>query len=330
MSNSMNIGPNELERDPKRVCALLYDGLSTFEFSIAAEVFGLPRPEFGEDWYAFDTASEEGRPVRANGGIAVVPSADLSAVCTAGTILLPGWRTEDETPSPAVRRALLGAWEGGARFVSICSGAFLLAALGLLDARRATTHWLYAGKLAVRYPSITVDADVLFVDEDRILTSAGSAAGIDLLLHVVRKDFGAERANAVARRMVMPAHREGDQRQFVAAPVAMDTDRLRPLLDKVRGEPDRRWSIDALADEAAMSRRTFTRRFREATGQSPSSFVSQARLSAARVSLEATNASLDDVAASAGFGSLAAMNHHFGKVLGCTAAAYRRRFRRQV
>ena len=325
----MNIRPTGRTPDPRDVCALVYDGLCTFEFSIAAELFGLPRPDFGDDWYRFSTVSEDGGSVQANVGISIEPNAKWEALERAGTILLPGWRTENEQPSARVRQTLLQAHDRGARIVSICSGAFLLAALGLLDERRATTHWLYAEKLAARYPQIEVDPDVLFVDEGAILTSAGSAAGVDLLLHMVRKDFGAERANIVARRLVMPAHRDGDQRQFVAAPVATSrTDRLRPILDRVRSAPCEDWSIDRLAEEAFMSRRTFIRRVREATGQSPAAFVTDVRLSAARDALEDTTANLDHVATASGFGSAATMTHHFKKALGSTPSAYRRRFRK--
>lgn len=311
------------------MCALVYEDLALFEFSIAAEIFGLARPEFGDDWYRFTTASDDGKPVRSRVGVVVTPHADVSAVDMAGTVVVAGWGVDGQMPSPGLRAAMLRAADEGARIVSICSGAFLLAALGLLDGRRATTHWLYADALAATYPQIDVDADVLFVDEGQVVTSAGSAAGVDLLLHLVRKDFGAERANTVARRLVMPAHREGDQRQFVAAPVARrSNDRLRPLIDQIRSEPGGDWSIDVLANAAAMSRRTFIRRFRDATGQSPAVFVRQVRLDAARDGLEGTQNSLDDVAMAAGYASLATMTDHFVREMGCTPAAYRRRFRR--
>jgi AraC family transcriptional activator FtrA len=316
--------------DPRRVCALLYDGLCTFEFSIAAEIFGLPRPEFGEDWYRFATASETGDAVSATGGITVKPIGDLTAMKEAGTIILPGWRTENEAPSEALQDMLLGAHRRGARIISICSGAFLLAAIGLLDGKGATTHWLYAEKLAARYPSLHVKPDVLFVDEGSVMTSAGSAAGIDLLLHVVRSDYGAERANAVARRLVMPAHREGDQRQFVAAPVARRTqDRLRPLLDEVRNRPSHPWDIEGLAKDARMSRRTFVRHFREATGQTPMGYITAVRLDAAREALESSNDRIEMIAHRTGFGTAATLQLHFKRAMGCTPSAYRRRFSRQ-
>lgn len=331
MPINQNIRPKSRARHPRHVCALLYDGLCTFEFAIAAEIFGLPRPDFGDDWYSFTTVSEDNGPVRANVGITIEPNAEWRAIESAGTILLPGWRTENEQPSEKVQDAILRAHELGARLISICSGSFLLAAMGLLDGRRATTHWLYADKMADRYAQVHVDPNVLFVDEGTILTSAGSAAGVDLLLHIIRKDFGAERANIVARRLVMPAHREGDQRQFVSAPVATSkTDRLRPILDKVRLHPCEDWTIDRLASEALMSRRTFIRRFREATGQAPAVFVTDVRLSIARDALEETSANIADIASSSGFGSVATMTHHFKKVLGSTPSAYRRRFRKSL
>lgn len=314
-------------RDQNRVCAILYDGLATFEFAIAAEIFGLPRPDFREGWYEFITASEDKTPVTANTGIVVQASHSLDVLDSVGTIVIPGWPTDAETVPANLKAYLLRALNEGARLVSICSGAFLLAALGLLDGRRATTHWLYCDKLQSRFPSIDVDPNVLFVDEDPIITSAGSAAGVDLLLHLVRKDFGAEKANIVARRLVMPPHRDGDQRQYIASPIAKhDNDRLRPLLQRVREAPHVDWTIDALAAEAAMSRRTFIRKFRAATGQSPTEYVRQLRLQLAQDALECTMMSLDNIADHAGFGSLASMNYHFSNRLGCTPSVYRRRF----
>lgn len=324
----MKIVPNSLEVQPHLVAAILYERLCTFEFSIAAEVFGLPRPEMGKGWYRFVTASEEKAPVSANGGILVQAQYGLEALRRAKTIVVPGWRSEDEKPSDALAKALLDAHKRGARIVSVCSGAFLLAQLGLLDGRRATTHWSYARKLAARYPKIRVDPDVLYVDEGDVLTSAGSAAGVDLLLHLVRKDHGAEAANLVPRRMVLAPHRDGGQRQFVSKPVARSPeDRLRPLIDDISADLGRRWTIADMAGRAAMSRRTFIRRFAEATGASPGEWLSGQRLQRAQDQLESTAAPLAEIAHIVGFGTVATLQHHFRRQLRTSPSRYREKFR---
>ena len=229
--------------------------------------------------------------------------------------------------SPALREALRTAHARGARLVTICSGVFLLAAAGLLAGRRVTTHWRHFERLAALHPDVEIAPDVLYVDGGNILTSAGSAAGIDLLLHIVRADFGPQAANMVARRLVMPPHREGGQAQYVERPVPPRRDgRLAPLLDEIRARPGETWSIAAMARAVAMSERTFIRRFRDMTGASPGDWLLAVRLDAARAFLEESSASLDDVAAAAGFGSLATLRHHFRRRLGVSPAAYRGRF----
>src|SRR5437879_3268374 len=197
------------------VAALAYNGLGTFELGIVSEVFGLRRPEMGSDWYRFRICSSERGPLRATGGLVVEARGGLAELERAATIVIPGWKGIDEPPPERLLIALRRAHGRGARLVSICSGVFVLAATGLLDGRRATTHWRYAAKLAQKYPQIRVEPDVLYVDESDILTSAGSAAGIDLCLHIVRRDFGSRVANRVARRLVVYPHREGGQTQFI-------------------------------------------------------------------------------------------------------------------
>src|ERR1700720_2543629 len=201
--------------DHRRVATLLYDGLSIFEFGIVVEIFGLPRPELEVDWYKFETCSHQRGPLRTTGGVHVQARRGLRTLQQAGTIVISGWKRTSEPPPESLLKALRSAHARGARLVSICSGAFVLAATGLLDGKRATTHWRYAEELASRFPKILVDPGVLYVDEGSILTSAGSAAGIDLCLHIVRCDYGAEIANRVARRLVMPPHRDGGQAQYV-------------------------------------------------------------------------------------------------------------------
>src|SRR5215510_15396552 len=202
-------------RKPHRVVALAYDGLGMFEFGIVVEAFALKRPELNVPWYRFGVCSVEPGPIRVLGGITIEASSGLGALRRADTIVVPGWKTTGELPPTALLSALRNAYRRGARVVSICSGVFLLAAAGLLDGKRATTHWRYVDRLSRRYPSINVEPDVLYVDEGRILTSAGSAAGIDLCLHIIRRDYGAEIANQVARRLVVSPHREGGQAQFI-------------------------------------------------------------------------------------------------------------------
>lgn len=309
------------------MAALLHEKVATFELGIAAEIFGLRRPEMGAGWYRFVTVAEERRALQATGGLRIHPEAGLEMLTRAAMIVIPGWRTDGAAPSPAVKQALAAAHERGARLVSICSGAFLLAACGILAGRRATTHWLYADRLKALHPDIEVDADVLYVDEDPILTSAGSAAGVDLLLHIVRKDFGAGAANEIARRMVMAPHREGGQAQFIDRPVpAHGGDRLGPLLESIQQRPAERWTIGRMARRFAMSRRTFIRRFHESTGMSPGEWVIATRLEAARFLLESSGAGLDEISRSAGFGNAATLRHHFRRRLGTTPTAYRNRF----
>jgi len=311
--------------------ALVYDGLCAFEFSCAAEVFGLARPELGPDWYRFETCSR-GRSVSSQYGMRMRAANGLERLHAAGTIVIPGWEGIDVPVPQAILDALRAAHARGARLLSICSGAFVLAATGLLDGRRATTHWRYAEALQHRYPKICVDPNVLYVDEGSVLTSAGSAAGLDLCLHLVRRDYGSAIANQVARRLVIPPHRDGGQAQFLERPVE-DRERksgqpksLSVLLDKIRKRPGESWRIGELARLAAMSERTFMRRFRAATGLSPADWVIRARVDAARELLENTGLPIDHIAERCGLGTPTTLRHHFRKKVGVSPAQYRKRF----
>lgn len=311
------------------VAVLAYDGLCTFEFGIAYEVFGLPRPEMGEGWYRYLVCGIEPGPLRAAGGLTVAADHGLEVLETADLIVVPGWRSIDAPAPDDLTAALRAAHRRGARIMSLCSGVAVLAASGLLSGRRATTHWRYVGAIAARYPDIAFDARVLYMDEGSILTAAGSAAGIDLCLHVVRGDFGAEAANSVARRLVLPPHREGGQAQFIHAPVpqAREGIRLGPLIDWMRERLDEDQPIGLLADKAGMSQRTFQRRFEKTTGLSVGEWLLKERLRHARELLEKQGAaSLDDIAAASGFGTVATMRHHFRKRLGTSPGAYRKTF----
>lgn len=312
------------------VVALAYDGLCTFEFGVAVEIFGLPRPELGPDWYRFAVAALDAGPLRAMGGVRVLADGGLELLEEAGTIVLPGWRGAREPVPTALIGALRRANARGARILSICSGAFVLAAAGLLNGRRATTHWRYAATLSDLYPDIRVVPDVLYVDEGLILTSAGSAAGIDLGLHLVRRDFGPEAANSVARRLVVQPHREGGQAQFIETPVptAREGARLGPLLDHLRERLEEEHSLASMADRAGMSLRTFLRRFHALTGKTPGEWLLVERLARARSLLESGDAAVEEVATRAGFGSAATLRHHFRQRLGLSPARYRAGFRR--
>jgi AraC family transcriptional activator FtrA len=314
------------------VVALVYDGLCAFEFSCAAEVFGLSRPELGPDWYRFETCSLKGASVSSQYGMRMKAANGLERMTAAGTIVIPGWAGIDVPVPHAILEALRSAHARGARVLSICSGAFVLAATGLLDGRQATTHWRYAAALQRRFPKIGIDANVLYVDEGSILTSAGSAAGLDLCLHLVRRDYGSKVANQVARRLVTPPHREGGQAQFLERPVedrarvAEQRGSLAVLLDKIRKQPGKPWHIAELARLSAMSKRTFMRRFRAATGFSPADWVTRARVDAARELLENTTLSIDHIADHCGLGTPATLRHHFRKKVGLSPTQYRKGF----
>lgn len=311
-----------------RVAVLAYDGLCTFEFAIAVEVFGLARPELGDHWYrSFRVCAVDRGALRATGGVRIAVDGGLPALARADTIVIPGWRDPDERPPEVLLAALRRAHGRGARLLSICSGVYVLAASGLLDGRRATTHWRYLDHLRATHPGIALEPDVLYVDEGQLLTSAGSAAGIDLCLHLVRRDFGVATANAVARRLVMPAHREGDQAQYLHRPLpARERHSLAPLLDRVRSRLHEDWPVPRMADEAHLSPRHFARRFQETTGTSPGEWLLTERLGAARDLLEAGDTAIELVAERCGFGSAATLRHHFRTRLGVSPNDYRRRF----
>jgi AraC family transcriptional activator FtrA len=309
------------------VVALVYDGLCTFEFAIAAEIFGLPRPELEPGWYRFAAAAIEPGSLRAQGGLRVATKGGLGLLRRADLVIVPGWKGVAAPVPQRLLDALRHAHARGARLASICSGAFVLAATGLLDGRRIATHWRYAEALAAMYPRCHVDAQVLYVDEGRILTSAGSAAGIDLMLHVVRMDFGVAAANSVARRLVVAAHRSGGQAQFIERPVpAPHEGRFARLLERVRADPAADWPVRRLAALAAMSPRTLLRRFVEITGMAPGQWVTALRIEVARHLLETSALRLDRIAALAGFGSPATMRHHVRRRLHLTPRDYRERF----
>jgi len=310
-----------------RVAAVAYEGLCTFEFGCTVEVFALPRPELTVPWYDFAVCAPRRGAVRAMGGVTVAAPYSLHLLGRADTIVIPGWRDAHEVPPDSLTRSLRRAHERGARLCSICSGVFVLAAAGVLDGRRATTHWRYTELLAQMYPRIKVESDALYVDEGDILTSAGSAAGLDMLIHLVRRDHGPKVANLVARRLVIAPHRQGGQKQFVARPVPRDQrGRLSRLQDWLRGHLDQHLTIATMAARAAVSPRTLQREFKAATGESAYAWLLRERIQHARELLEGGSTPLREIADEVGIASLESFRHHFRRQVGTSPSQYRARF----
>jgi AraC family transcriptional regulator, transcriptional activator FtrA len=309
------------------VVALLYDGLCTFEFGITAEIFGLARPEMGLSWYRFASCAVDDGPMRAHGGLVIMADSDPELIQQADIIVVPGWRGADAAVPEALCRQLRAAHQRGARLASICSGAFVLAATGLLSGGTATTHWRYAGKLRDAYPDIKVDDASLYRAHNRIFTSAGSAAGIDLMIDIVRQDFGATAANSVARRLVIAAHRSGGQAQFLERPVATREGlAIAPLLETIRSTLKENWTVERMADECRMGLRTFLRRFSEATGQTPGNWLIEERLEEAKRFLCQQHADMETIAETCGFGTAHTLRHHFRQKIGISPSEFRARF----
>lgn len=320
---------SEVSRGTHRVAVLAFEGLAPFDLGIAAEVFAPARPELEVPWwYSFAVCAERPGPLGAVGGFQLIAPHGLETLAAADTVILPGCPDVRADPSPELVHALRSAHERGARLVSICSGAFTLAAAGLLDGREAATHWLYAGLLQERFPLVRVNADVLYVDGGDVLTSAGTASGIDLCLHIVRRDHGAEIANRIARQMVVAAHRNGGQAQFVEAPLPrrIDDDPIAKTvqwaLERI-GEP---LTVDRLARRSHLSPRQFSRRFRAATGTSPGDWLLRQRLQASLALLERSDASVEEVGHLVGLSSAAGFRRHFRNAFGVPPSSYRRNF----
>jgi AraC family transcriptional regulator, transcriptional activator FtrA len=312
------------------VSVLAFDGMSVFETGIVSEVFGLPRPELGVPWYELTICAETPGPVRIVGGATLHTTHGLDAFAAAGTLIVPGVPDVTADPSPRLTAALREAHARGARIMSICSGAFALAGAGLLDGRRATTHWRYADLLRRRYPAVRVDADVLYLDDGDVLTSAGSAAGLDLCVHLVRRDFGPTIANAVARRLVIQPHRDGGQAQFIETPVAADPDddRLARSMDWALAHLATPITVEMLARRAHMSARTYLRHFARSTGTTPIRWLIARRIQASLPLLETGTAGIEEIAATVGFETAVTYRHHFAAAMRTSPSAYRRGFHR--
>ncbi|MEU6674098.1 helix-turn-helix domain-containing protein [Streptomyces sp. NPDC046925] len=311
---------------PHRVVALLSPPQSPFELACASEVFGTD-PQDGPARYSFRVCAEQPGPLRTTAGFTMLVDAGLAALEEADTVVVPGYR-QHGTPVPAtVTDALRAAHRRGARIVAICTGAFVLAGAGLLDGRRATTHWRSTARLAAAFPEVQVDQDVLFVDHGDVATSAGTGAGIDLCLHLVRSDHGAAYAARIARNMVLPPHREGSQLQYAAPPPpARADDSLAPLLEWASSRLGSRLTLDRLAAHAGLSGRTLARRFTEQLGTSPGQWLLGQRLDAARALLEQTDLPVETIADRVGLASAVNLRRRFRAHLGTTPGAYRRTF----
>ncbi|HEY0119591.1 MAG TPA: helix-turn-helix domain-containing protein [Cellulomonas sp.] len=312
----------------RTVAALVVDGLAMFEFGVVCEVFGIDRTDDGVPAFDFRVAgARPGQTIRTGLGLDLVVPRGLEALEDADLVAVPATVIRDEYPAE-VLAALRAAHARGATLLSVCSGAFVLAAAGILDGRTVTTHWRHAAELARRFPRVTVDADVLFVDDGDVVTSAGTAAGIDACLHLVRRELGSGVANAIARRMVVPPQRDGGQRQFIEHPVPTCTDdSLRHVLEWVTGCLGEPHSVEALAARALMSPRTFARRFVEETGTTPIRWLTTQRVLHAQRLLEETDLGVDEVARECGFATAALLRHHFGRAVGLAPSDYRSTFR---
>ena len=310
----------------KSVSALVLNGVAPFEFGVICEVFGIDRSADGVPNFDFKVCGPEpGTPLRMSVGANLVPDFGLDALVGADLVAIPAF-VRDDYPEEALA-AVRAAAEAGSTILTVCSGAFLAGAAGLLDGRKCTTHWMHADDLAARHPTADVDRNVLFVDDGNLITSAGTAAGIDACLHLVRRELGSEVTNTIARRMVVPPQRDGGQRQYIERPIPVRcSEGFAPQLDWILANLDTPHTVGSLAARASMSARTFARRFVEETGRTPMQWVTDQRVLHARRLLEETDLDVDRVADKAGFGTATLLRHHFRRVVGVTPSDYRRRF----
>lgn len=311
----------------RTVAAVLVDRSAPFEFGVVCEVFGIDRTEDGVPPIEFRVCGERaGAPIQASVGLQLVPEFGLDGLAGADLVAIPATTIRDDYP-PAVLDAIRTAHANGATILTVCSGAFLLGATGLLNGRPCTTHWKHIDEFKQRFPETTLDPDVLFVDDGDIITSAGTAAGIDACLHLVRRELGSAAATAIARRMVVPPQRDGGQRQFVELPIPESTaDSLEPVLSWMMEHLADEHTVPALAHRAQMSERTFARRFAAETGTTPVKWLTTQRVLHARTLLETTPLSIEEIARECGFRTGALLRHHFHRVVGVSPHDYRRTF----
>lgn len=312
----------------KSVAAVVMEHSAAFELGVACEVFGIDRTAHAVPRFDYRVCGEHpGRPLGST-GLQIVPPYGLDAVLGADAVIVPAVSGAPEDFPEPVLEVLRAAADAGSTLVSVCSGAFALAEAGLLSGKRCTLHWKQAAAFAARYPDVKVDPDVLFVDEGSVITSAGTAAGIDALLHLVRRELGTAVATEIARHMVVPPQRDGGQRQYVSTPVpAEPCDSLQPVIDHMLEHLDAEFDVARLARLAAMSERTFARRFVAETGTTPVRWLTAQRILHARRLLEETALGVEEVARACGLGSGALLRHHFRRAVGLTPVDYRRAFR---
>jgi transcriptional regulator GlxA family with amidase domain len=313
----------------QRVAVVAFDGISPFHLSVPCLVFGEDRDRDGRPRYRLEVCAAAPGTLRTNAGFALQVSRGLAALRTADLVIVPSWHDTLSPAPPELLRALRSARGRGARIVGLCLGAFVLAQAGLLDGRRATTHWQLVPEFERRHPAVGLQPEVLYVDEGDVVTSAGTAAGLDCCLHLLRRDHGADAANRAARRMVVAPHRQGGQAQYIEQPVrqARERDHLSPLLQWMVAHLHETQTLDQLAARALMSRRNFTRRFREATGATVQGWLKHQRLALAQRLLEQADHPIEEVAGRAGFGSAVSLRQHFAAAFRLSPSAYRRQFR---
>jgi AraC family transcriptional activator FtrA len=311
-----------------RIAIPVTPGMPLFELAVPCEVFG-PRDDFPVPWwYGVQLCAAQDSPVRTAERLIFDGALGLDELIQADTVIVTACADPLSDPPPALLQALRAAADRGARIASVCTGAFTLAAAGLLDGRSATTHWMYAAELAHRWPAVQVEPNVLYTDGGQILTSAGASAGLDLCLHIVRQDHGSRIANALARRLVIPPHREGGQAQYIEQPLPIDgSPSLGPCLDWARAHLELPLTVEDLAHQALMSPRTFARRFREVTGTTPLQWLCAERVRRAQDLLENTEDTIDRVAVMCGFGSAHRLRTHFTRINHVTPHEFRRTFR---
>ncbi|ACQ79531.1 transcriptional regulator, AraC family [Beutenbergia cavernae DSM 12333] len=308
-----------------RVRAIALPNVAPFELGVVCEVFGIDRTDTGGPVFDFAVCTPTPGTVSTKLGFGVDVPLGLDAAEGADLIAVPAYG-DARGVDDAVLEILRQAHARGAWVLSVCSGAFALGQAGLLDGRGCTTHWMYTAELQRAFPLARVDPDVLYVEDDRIVTSAGTAAGIDACLHIVRRELGAGAVAAIARRMIVPPHRDGGQAQYIERTAPQDPQALAGVLAWASEHLDADLSVPSLAARAVMSERSFARRFRAETGTTPAAWVARARLARAQELLETTTASVEEIARACGFGGAAALRHHFARAFSTTPLAYRRRF----